>query len=424
MPPSFFSSVIVLRAASRASFAMRVAADDPLGRRRIDVRIFEQPELELVRQHRRHQLVELRFGERPFAHQLHQVLVAIRLGQLDVHARPHREQRPPPCRRWPHDGRTAPAARPAREWRSSRTRRTRRSPTRRAARRAAASGWRATARRRSRCTRPSRSSRRRARSPPGTCDRNVSRSTRSETLTGAQLLPDSGWPWAAKCLSVAITCFLSRNVRVALKALHRRNAQLRDEVRILAVRFLDAAPTRIAGHVDHRRERLVRAARARFRGRHREQPLDQVGIKRRAQADRLRKARGIDRRLAVQTLFVKNDRECRAGSPRRRTSGWRWSARPFRRAFLPPPASLGRPTCPRPLPCPKFARAFARSKLPCSSSSSVAFCCQTHSHLRGLLFERHPREQVGHALVDRQCDLDRRTVTGYQSIRRRKDSML
>ena len=34
----------------------------------------------------------------------------------------------------------------------------------------------------------------------------------SEMFTGAQLLPDSGWPWAAKCLSVAITCLPSRKV--------------------------------------------------------------------------------------------------------------------------------------------------------------------------------------------------------------------
>ena len=31
-------------------------------------------------------------------------------------------------------------------------------------------------------------------------------------LTGAQLVPDSGWPCAAKCFIVAMTCFLSRNV--------------------------------------------------------------------------------------------------------------------------------------------------------------------------------------------------------------------
>ena len=102
--------------------------------------------------------------------------------------------------------------------------------------------------------------------------RNVSRSTRSETLTGAQFLPDSGWPWAAKCLSVAMTCLLVAERAVALKTLHGGDAQPRDQVRILAVGFLDAAPARIAGHVDHRRQRLMRAARAGFRGRHREQP--------------------------------------------------------------------------------------------------------------------------------------------------------
>ena len=42
----------------------------------------------------------------------------------------------------------------------------------------------------------------------------------------------------------------------------------------------------------------------------------------------------------------------------------------------PPAASLGRPTCPRPFPWPKFARAFAASNAPCSSSSISAFLFQ------------------------------------------------
>ena len=62
--------------------------------------------------------------------------------------------------------------------------------------------------------------------------------------------------------------------RVALEAAHRGDAQLADEVRVFAVGFLDAAPARIARHVDHRRQHLVRTARARFSRRDRQHARD------------------------------------------------------------------------------------------------------------------------------------------------------
>ena len=68
---AFFSSVIVLRAASSAS--LRCAfADDSFGLVGIDVRILEQPEPELRVQHRPHEFVDQRFRERAFADQLDQ----------------------------------------------------------------------------------------------------------------------------------------------------------------------------------------------------------------------------------------------------------------------------------------------------------------------------------------------------------------
>ena len=89
-------------------------------------------------------------------------------------------------------------------------------------------------------------------------------------------MPDSGCPWPTKCFNVAIRCFLSRKLAVSLKAAHRGNTHARDEEWIFAVGLLDAAPARIAGNVDHRRERLVRAARARFQRGHGEKRLDQA----------------------------------------------------------------------------------------------------------------------------------------------------
>ena len=62
-----------------------------------------------------------------------------------------------------------------------------------------------------------------------------------------------------------MTRFLSWKVRVALKPAHCRDAHARDQVRILAVGFLDAAPARIARHIHHRRQRLVRAAQRALR---------------------------------------------------------------------------------------------------------------------------------------------------------------
>ncbi len=50
-------------------------------------------------------------------------------------------------------------------------------------------------------------------------NKKVSRSNLSDTLTGAQFVPDSGWPCAAKCFKVAIKCFLSLKVASPWKPL-------------------------------------------------------------------------------------------------------------------------------------------------------------------------------------------------------------
>ena len=217
--------------------------------------------LELPEQHRRDEIVELRFLERALAHQLDEVQVAVGLGQFDVHAGAHREHAcfrlvggdemavrvgavaQLPDRVVVRDDESLEAPFLAQHVAQQPAVGVRRHAVDLVVRRhdADGAGLRAIA------------------SLNG-C-RNVSRSTRIETFTGAQFMPDSGWPCAAKCFSVASTCFLSRNVAVALEAAHRGDAHARDEVRIFAERLLDAAPARIARHVDHRRERLMRAAR-------------------------------------------------------------------------------------------------------------------------------------------------------------------
>ena len=59
-------------------------------------------------------------------------------------------------------------------------------------------------------------------------------------------------------------------VCVALEAAHRRDAQPRNQVGIFAVGLFDAAPARLARHIHHRSERMMRAAQPRFKSRHRE----------------------------------------------------------------------------------------------------------------------------------------------------------
>ncbi len=95
---------------------------------------------------------------------------------------------------------------------------------------------------------------------------------------------------------------------IALKAAHRGDAHPRNQIRIFAVGFLDAAPARIARHIHDRRQRLMRAAHARFLSGHRKKRFDQFRIEGRAQADRLRKTGRVNRGVAVQAFFVKDYR--------------------------------------------------------------------------------------------------------------------
>src|SRR5262249_57510979 len=91
---------------------------------------------------------------------------------------------------------------------------------------------------------------------------------------------------------------------LALKASHRGEGHWREEVWSLAEGLFDATPSRIARDVHHRRERVVGAARPCLFGGHREQPLDELGVERRREADWLREAGSLRRRLSVETLLV------------------------------------------------------------------------------------------------------------------------
>src|SRR5260221_3179663 len=96
---------------------------------------------------------------------------------------------------------------------------------------------------------------------------------------------------------------------VALKATHGGDAHSRAEIRVFAEGLLHTSPPWVTGNVHHRRERLVNAPRARLERRHRVEALDERGIEGRTERDGLRKARAAYRRMAVQTLVMKHDRD-------------------------------------------------------------------------------------------------------------------
>ena len=108
------------------------------------------------------------------------------------------------------------------------------------------------------------------------------------------------------------------------------------------------APARVAHHVDHRRQRVLRAARAgllRDRGHH---LLDQRRIEAGGERDRLREAGRARRLQPVQPLLVVEQRDAEPRLLDARTSAGRWSA---------PPSGAGRGSS-----CGPRSRTGARSR--------------------------------------------------------------
>ena len=63
---------------------MLLGADHPFRFFRVHVGLVEQAHLEFPQQHRRNELVELRFLQGPLTYQFGQVQIAVRLRQLDI----------------------------------------------------------------------------------------------------------------------------------------------------------------------------------------------------------------------------------------------------------------------------------------------------------------------------------------------------
>src|SRR5579883_792877 len=99
----------------------------------------------------------------------------------------------------------------------------------------------------------------------------------------------------------------------ALESADGGEADLRDEVGVLAVSFFGAAPARVAGEIEHRSEALLGAGSAGFGGDGGEDVVKERGIPSGSQRDglRVRSRAGSDE--AMEALDVKEDGDAEAG---------------------------------------------------------------------------------------------------------------
>ena len=102
--------------------------------------------------------------------------------------------------------------------------------------------------------------------------------------------------------------------RRALETADRGERHLAHQIGVLAIGFLDPTPARIARDIDDRGEREMDAARPHLARGDVEHALDQGGIPGRGKADRLRETGGVARDIAVQRLFVEQDRNAEPGA--------------------------------------------------------------------------------------------------------------
>ena len=165
---------------------------------------------------------------------------------------------------------------------------------------------RGTARRRRRSRRASRWRSRRRRTAASNGNSCSSRSSRAPMCAGAWFMPPSASPWPTMCLAVAMTP--SREVG-ALERLDVRAAELGGEVRVLAVGLLDAAPARVAGDVEDRRQRMAGAGQQHPPADGRRHRGDDVGVEARGGPDRLLEARRRPGDEAVQAFLVDDRRD-------------------------------------------------------------------------------------------------------------------
>ena len=135
------------------------------------------------------------------------------------------------------------------------------------------------------------------------------------------------------------------------------------------------------------------AAQSRFPRGHREEPLGQIGIERGGQSDWLREACGINGRVAVQTLFMKNH-----GDPQPRVLDEESLNRvgEFRRAAGVPAGSrvAGAADLADPAPILEGRLGFRKIEVAVGVDESFGLPLPDAHHLGGLFFQRHPGQKV------------------------------
>ena len=132
------------------------------------------------------------------------------------------------------------------------------------------------------------------------------RSSRGPTCAGAWLRPPSARPWPTMCLAVASTPSARSG---ALERLDVGAAELRREVRVLAVGLLDPAPAGVARDVEHRRQRMPGTGQQHPPADGRGHRRHGVRVERRRRADRLLEARRGPGDEAVEALLVDDRRD-------------------------------------------------------------------------------------------------------------------
>src|SRR6266851_7013639 len=98
----------------------------------------------------------------------------------------------------------------------------------------------------------------------------------------------------------------------ALKTLDGGDTDLRDEIRIFSVSFFGAAPARVARQVQHRRQAMLRAARADFRCGGGEDLADKLWVPGRGECDSHRVTGPSGSDMPVKAFIVKDNRDSQA----------------------------------------------------------------------------------------------------------------
>ncbi len=371
---------------------MRVGADHAIDLSRIHVRIVEEAHLKLPKQHGRDQLVELRFLEHAPLHQLDQVEIAVRVGQLDVHTgvdckgagfllvpRDEVAVRVRPIAQLPdgvvvRDNEALEGHLLAEHIFEQPLVRVRGDAVDFVIRGHDGDGLGFPQSLFERVE-------------EGFAQHAFGDVGRSAVHTGFRLA------MADEMLQRSEDVFLVAEIAIALEAAYGRDAEARDEIRVFAVSLFDAAPARLSRHIDDRRQSVMRAAQSGFVRCHREELLDQVRVERGAQRDRLREARAVGRGVAMQALFVEHHRDAKAGVLEEKLLDGVGEFR-HRASLLSASGIGGSPDLAEAALVAEGLLRFGEVEIALLVDQFLSLFLPDAEHLRRFLFEGHPREKV------------------------------